>query len=80
MPQLFGAPEVIQDRRSSICCCESAGPPSGIREPLIDALDTADAADEWPEGGPVISRTRKIDVCWEVDATAFKRLLYRSLA
>ncbi len=46
---------------------------------VIDALDTGDRQAEWPEGGPVISRTRKISVCWQIDPAAFKRLLRRSL-
>ena len=47
---------------------------------VIDALDTGDTIDDWPEGGPVVSRTEKITVCWELDPAAFKRLLRDSLA
>ncbi len=46
---------------------------------VIDALDTGDQIEEWPEGGPLISRSRKITVCWEIDAGAFKDLLRSSL-
>ncbi len=47
---------------------------------VIDALDTGDQLGEWPNGGPVISRTHKIAVCWSIDAIGFKSLLRRSLA
>jgi len=47
---------------------------------VIDALDTGDKVDDWPEGGPKLSLTQKIDVCWKLDSSAFKRLLLRSLA
>jgi purine nucleosidase len=46
---------------------------------VIDALDTGDQVGEWPEGGPLVSRTRKIDVCWQIDPAAFKRRLLRAL-
>jgi len=47
---------------------------------VIDALDTGDQLDDWPEGGPMLSHTQKIEICWELDAGAFKKLLRRSLA
>jgi purine nucleosidase len=47
---------------------------------VIDALDTGDQLDDWPDGGPMLTRTQKIEICWELDAGAFKRLLAKSLA
>ncbi len=47
---------------------------------VIDALDSGDQADDWPEGGPLISRTTKIGVCWRIDAAAFKRRLVSALS
>ena len=46
---------------------------------VIDALDIGDQIDEWEEGGPMLTRTQKIDICWELDSAAFKKLLLRSL-